>query len=297
MDEFELRVTFTGLCLFLIQEDRTKVAVVQPDCRKGDGAIHPDHPGGGKGRFHIGYIRFELVNLVEGYPVGTQKEGPAYEVVHRFRHEDLSWGLPVDNTPMTIGTGLPAFERIAPDLKSTRGECLLEPIRNRWDNDAPLVMRTVLSGGTLSGSGKTNFYFPKVFNPDMPDYTGSFADEVTWTRTVKAAGLNLCIRPFGAATGTRIPLKPIQDGAQKIISIKVANLCSENPLEWNRFKDPRQPKKDKDFRWLYRVLRPVSGNPIESLLHGMRLPVPTRDKKVSSGVENCIGGTISVKTI
>jgi hypothetical protein len=295
MDEFELRVTFTGLCLFLIQEDRTKVAVLQPDCRKG-GAIDPDHPGGGKGKYHIGYIRFELVNLVEDYPVGTQKEGPAYEVVHRFMHEDLSWGLAVDDTPMTIATGLPAFERIAPD-SSKPGNSLLEPISNRWDNDAPLVMRTVLSGGTLSGSGKTNFYFPKVFDYAMPAYTGSFADEVTWTRTVKAAGLDLCIRPFGAAIGTRIPLKPIQDGPQKIISIKVANLCSENPLEWNRFKDPPQPKKDKDFRWLYRLLRPVSGNPMESLLHGMRLPVPTKDKTVSSGVENCIGGTISVKTI
>jgi hypothetical protein len=306
MTSFELRVTFSGLNLFLIQEDCTKVAVVQPDCR--NESIHkPPHPGGGAQPInHVGYLRFDLANLVTGIPQGTERTGPRYEVVHRFAHEDLSFGLP-DTGSMSIRTGLPRFERIAPVKTNSStipaDECngdksLLEPVSGLFGVNKQVLMRTVLTGGTLEGAGITEWEFPKSFDSEMPDYTGNFPEEVTWTRIVNGDHLDLSLMPFVGGSGTIIRLKPAAVGGRQVVELKVANLCADNPLEWPEF-DPvgNQPDEDLDFRWLYRILKPVSGKPIKDLIGNDPLPAPRRTGRGPRGVENCIGGTIKVPTI
>jgi len=306
---FELQVSFTGLCLFLIRDDCERVAVVQPDCRLGH--LTPVHPDGDPvpGEHHVSYLRYDLASLVPGLPAGDTFDGPIYEGVHRFSREALYFGLPHLETQMTINTQLPAMERIAPGATNSptlpTSECgngdvsLLKPIDGLFgtDPELKLVMRTIFSGGTLSGGKRSTFEFPTAFNPGAASkYQGSFARTVTWTRPVSDADeLTLTIASFDGSTSQQITLHPVPDlGGKQVISLNIGNLCADNPLEWPEFSTPVASTEDRDFKWLYRLLETLDGKGAETLLSGGQFPVPTRPSTSSAGAENCIGTRITV---
>ncbi|MBW3629546.1 MAG: hypothetical protein KY464_09630, partial [Gemmatimonadetes bacterium] len=71
---FELRVKFSGLCLFLVHSDTKRVAVVMPDCRR-NGPNPPDqHLDGEPAEPHVGYLRFDLANLSTA-AAGVERQG------------------------------------------------------------------------------------------------------------------------------------------------------------------------------------------------------------------------------
>ncbi|HEV2734964.1 MAG TPA: hypothetical protein VGV85_08985, partial [Longimicrobiaceae bacterium] len=181
---FQLRVEFTGLCLYLVHAtppgdrkpgdplDAQKVTVARPDCRKGKVATR--HADGDKGRPHAGYIRFDLANLTPGFPAGQVDDSPEYEVVHRFTRQTLDFGLPAAEGLMRVHAAVPEFEGFAPTL---------EP-RPELSVDAQAgglcVMKTTLTGGTLIGEPepRDDWEFSPLFHPSGYSYIGEFAQSL-----------------------------------------------------------------------------------------------------------------------
>jgi hypothetical protein len=281
---FELRIEFSGLCLFIVNADRTRVGVVMPDARERPNIATMRHVDNTVAVPHAGYLRFDLRDLQPGVPDipgGTANNGPRYEVVHRFDAEAIDLGLGREQTKVGID------ELLFPHFKSIDGRLDLLP---GLFGDAPpeqLLMRTVLTGGTFtSHSCGSNWTFPTIDTSTGTPYQGQFANYVVWTRTMGGDSLTLTVAPFKKGEPTTLRLKP-RNG---LLQLKIANLCAENPLEWRELKlRTVSSDEDLDFKWLYRLMK----NP-EMVTPGLNdeLPVPVLDR--TSGVANkdwdCTGG-------
>jgi len=293
---FELRVEFAGLCLYMVDplEEGTgnKVAILMPDARK---TADPMHKDGEDGEAHVGYIRFDLANLgVKGMTLPTPGKlddgsgSPPNEIIHRFDGQELSFGLDLDPNPMNVQIGVPDFGKFAG---------LLEPVPDLF-TDAPknLLMRTIISGGTIEahGLGKTWAFSSVLHSTPVGDrYSDQFAGFALWTRPVDAEGLTITISDFKGNPAVRIPLIPRKIDGKQVIAIKVANLCSNNPMEWGEYPLRTVVTHDLDFKWLYRLLAPVSGT-YEQVLAGAELPFPRAIPDQAFGDEDCMGGCITI---
>jgi hypothetical protein len=133
--------------------------------------------------------------------------------------------------------------------------------------------------------------------PDGSLYTDQFAGYSVWTRQVDAADLTVTIRKFNGDFVAAIPLKPVPVRDQKgevrdRITIKIANLCAHNALEWREYRRRTVVDKDVDFKWLYRLLEPTDGN-YQTRLAGAELPVPVEIAVQAFGDEDCMGGSFT----
>ena len=103
--------------------------------------------------------------------------------------------------------------------------------------------------------------------------------------------------PFGPPTEALV-LKPASK--DNIVRLKVANLCAENPLEWPEL-DLRtlKAKRDDDFKWMYRLLKPEVGTYQKHLGKHGKLPVPvlTQQKVPFGGLTDCTGKKITVASL
>ena len=300
---FDLRIDFTGLCLYLKQRDSNRMAVLMPDCRKvrGNDMKHDDDT---KGVPHVGYIRFDLANLVGSVPPGTIEFGPQYEVVYRFHRQHLTFNLPATEDPLRGELEVPRFEEIANEKPSSRGASpvpLLEPLPGLFSEKAdklPLLMRTFLQGGSLTADGKEFWRFSRVFRRGVATtYERDFKSIVTWKRHVDDDVLTITIADFDGKNSVDIPLRPLTKGG--VIPLKIANLCTENPLEWDEFEKRLVRGDDEDFKWLYRLLRPTEGRTYRDLLKGSgaklrKFPIPQRPQAGGAGREDCFGGAQEV---
>jgi hypothetical protein len=290
---FELRVEFAGLCLYMIDPKKKKVAIVMPDARKD---AEPEHEDGEDGDAHVGYIRFDLANLdvpgMTGVTPGKPDDGsgrPLNEVVHHFAGQELDFGLGKDSLD-SIDIGVPNFDKFAD---------LLKPVDKMFDPVPPndLLMRTTLSGGTIEahGLGKTWAFSPALHSTAGDNvYSNQFAGFALWTRTVDDDHLTITISNFNGGPEVRIPLKPVDIDGKNIIAIKVANLCAHNPLEWREFPLRTVVKHDLDFKWLYRLLTPKTGmGNYKKVLAGAELPFPRAIPNQAFGDEDCMGGCIT----
>ncbi|MET0398810.1 MAG: hypothetical protein ABW277_18610 [Longimicrobiaceae bacterium] len=286
---FNLEVTFTGLNLFVVHKDTGQVAVLQPDARMDQNPEgHLQHPDNSKGVPHAGYLRFDLAYLGIPVPAGDPPLGqpgdpPRAEGIYRFKRQTLHFGLGADPVDPNPTLPLPEFNKIGSTLQILPDLFGTGPAK-------PPVMRTILSGGSLAGgtAGPT-FILPQVLNAPGVKYESRFVTDITWTRSVAVDALTLTLHGFLApgATQATIPLKPV-DG---MIKLKIANLCSVDPLEWTKdFGAEDINKDDEDFKWLYRLLQ-LNGTTYPEKLLGSPLPIP-RFVKGGAGVENCIGGII-----
>lgn len=296
MAGFELQVTFTGLCLYLVHTSGKQIAVLQPDCRKvlGNSPVHVD---GTIGVPHIGYVTFDAAHL--DLPIGALAGG---EFIHRFGNRQvLDLGLPATTDSVRGKLRLPEFEQIANE-KDSAGTFipLLEPeprlfSTNSAADKAPplsLLMRTVLEGGELTTDKEERWRFSKLLSRDRPvRYMELFRSTVTWKRSIADSKLAMSVYDFTGDNRVDYPLKPL-DG---VISLKVANLCAENPLEWDHLEQRSVTGDDLDFKWLYRLVRPTQARSYEELLLGCPLPVPQRPDEGTSGVEDCFGASLSVQ--
>ena len=273
-----LRVTFTGLNLFIEHKDKDQVAVLQPDCIP-DPANDPDkmlHEDETKGIAHVGFVSLDLANV----GAATGQSNLRGEGVYPFRGHTLDFGFPKgDRTVIKDPFPLPDFGKFAPTLQVPN---------DLMPTPAPLL-RTVLHGGTLERTADQDWFMPQVLNTTGPaDYTAAFGDFVTWTRPLNGDGLTLTITNFAGTETTVIPLKLA--GTATTIAITIANVCSENPLGWSEFDNNEVLKADEDFKWLYRLLVPPK--PYPEMLLGSPFPIPRPVISNPVGVENCIGGVL-----
>jgi hypothetical protein len=281
---FELRVEFSGLCLFVVSGDGRRVGVVMPDARKRPNVTTMRHSDDTVAVPHVGYLRFDLGDFVEAIPTAVPGgAGPRYEIVHRFDRETLDLGLGVERAAIGVN------ELLFPDFRAIDKRFTLLP---GLFSDAPpdqLLMRTVLTGGSFtSHSGGSNWSFPTIATEAGSPYQGQFANFAVWTRTIDHDSLTISITPFKHARSTSFQLRP-KDG---VLQLKIANLCAHNPLEWPELKlRTIAGDEDLDFKWLYRLMSNAEVAP--SGLND-ELPVPVLDR--TSGVAgldwDCTGGLI-----
>jgi hypothetical protein len=286
MDEFDLVVTFTGLNLFLLHTNGTEAAVLQPDCRFRSG--HMKHKDGSVGAAHVGYLRFDLASLCGCLPPGPLNDPPQGEGVYRFSGQTLDFGVTGNSKIVldpTAPIGLPDFAQFAPTLTVPADLFSATPTH-------PLLMRSLLRGGTLRGNPTKNFPLPQVLNTTRPaQYTDAFGTKVTWTRSITGTGLVVTTRDFAGNVQAEFKLSPVTVNERKVIVLKVVNLCEENPLEWDEYEYNGVLADDQDFKWLYRLLDPPTGNTYQTMLLASPLPIP-RLAPGGAGVENCIGGLL-----
>lgn len=290
---FELEVEFSGLCMYLVDTDNQRAAVLMPDCRKGVDPVHADRQ---KGVHHVGYLRFDLANLegVGGVPEGTAAGGPRYEVVHRFHFQQLEFPYLPDG-PVKIpgnGLGFPEFDEFTQDLELKPG---------MFSDDPPkvLLMRTILKGGEMDSGRQKNWRLPPVLKPGS-NYIGHFASDAIWVCPVPGDSLTVRIAGFDGADPVEFVLRPVE--GEEVVHLKIANLCAVNPLEWEELEleeltvagdGQDEETRDRDFKWLYRLLESTSAPLPARLGENPDLPVPVLEPDQGAGVQGCMG---AVKT-
>jgi hypothetical protein len=306
---FTLKVEFAGLCLHLEEKDRKRVGVLMPDCRKvlGNNLVHEDRTTGVP---HVGYLRFDLANLIDSFPAGSQAS-PRCEVVYRFNHQHLDFNLPPTGNPIGGTIELPRLEEIAneqPGNSSGKAVPLIEPLPDLFSlnpGEAPVLMRTILTGGVIepvSEVDKEFWKFPQVLRPGATSvYKDDFRSVTAWTRRVEDADvLTLSLANFDGRDRVVIRLKPTVEGG--VIPLKIANLCADNPLEWDEFNPRLVSGNDVDFKWLFRLVKPTKQRKYRDLLKGadgklQEFPVPERDQGGGLGRQDCFGAVMMVETL
>jgi hypothetical protein len=301
--EFELRILMTGILLHVFNREGTKIAVVMPDARRkkddeeeGDGgqptvsrrAAKQCHFDRTDAEPHAGYLGIDLRNLdtqVTGLPDLDSAELPAYEVLHRFDEERVELGLAEERGPIIDEMSVPALDGFAP---------ILEPIRELLNPGlgAGVLMRMDLSGGRVSARPDgVDWKFVGDLHPAGIQYGGPFGGEVRWIRPIRAAGLHLRLVRFDGSRTVEIPLRPIRArGGKAAITIRIANLCKVNPLEWPELPEREGEVDDVDFKWLYRLLQAKDRKDWLRFLFA-RMPIPQPDKQGTrreGRVRNCL---------
>src|SRR5262245_35883021 len=87
---FDLRIEFSGLCLFVVHPEGQQVGVAVADALQHSSKETMKHSDGSAAEPHAGYLRFDLGNLLPGVtPASNNSESPFNEAVHRFNREWL----------------------------------------------------------------------------------------------------------------------------------------------------------------------------------------------------------------
>jgi hypothetical protein len=295
---FELRVEFSGPCLFALHTDTSvdppvtkEVTVLMPDARKG-GNNNGKHPDGEDAEPHVGFVRLDLADVEPRPAVGGRNPQPKYEVVHRFTGQIL--GFREEPKPEPImdldKLDVPDFDKIAPRDK----EFAVEPLDGIFENTPPLklLMRMSLRGGSFeSKPTPIAWRFSTALNYGGEPHEGRFATTVTWKRLIEDTHLVMTITDFNKQDPeAEFCLGPFKNG--EAVTIMVGNAC-HNPLAWETLKKPPVPKIDSDFKWLYQLLR-TRRKPDLRFPKGLELPAPVRVASFRTSEEACMGGKITV---
>lgn len=283
---FELQVELAGPCLYLVHPDGKQIAVLIPDCRASTGIeFHRDSKNAEP---HVGYIRLDLADL--GLPVpGPKDDEPRYELVHRFDRQVVTFvgeREPEEEHEGRIRGELafPNFDEVAPALR---------PLPGLFGDQPPdaLLMRMVLDGGELESTvTDETWLFSPVLNRRAPPEPSRFASFVTWKRRFRGDSLAVRVTNFGSeAPEAEFPMRNIPDEA--VIRVKIANLCCENPLEWNDLPLRQLRGDDEDFKWVYRLLEPPETTWDELIREIKLLPMPQRTGvNAHTGSDDCLPG-------
>lgn len=296
MAAFTLEVTFSGICVYVVDSAKQRVGVLMPDARLMSGTAN--HDDGKEGDPHVGYMRFDLADLDSRFrPSGG--DNPSNEVIHQFDREELAFELTGDHGAATAPSlNLPQFEGIAPSPDSQHPQRPGIQLRQGlFDHnppaDAQLLMRTLVSGGMFAGTTSEHWAFEDVLAPGEPLYNDDFATEIVWRCPVDTVTLKL--RRFTDGREIAFPLTPA-DPSDPFVRVKIANFCKTNPLEWQNLGLRQVGDEDRDFKWLYRLLNPMSGT-WPQVLGGKEFPFPIKGVALDGlGVEDCLGGQIKGST-
>jgi hypothetical protein len=291
---FELRIEFSGLCLFVKDPRRKKVGVLMPDARyDGKPKKHADNTPAVP---HVGYLRFDLANVLPpGQLAGRDpSETPAYEIVHQFGREDLQIVLPDTQEPVDAAQlALPDFDEFAPVEELLPGLFQGRP-------PAELLARTVFYGGTLTSVLETGiqWWMSGELHPEKKAHVHVYGGEVHWRRiVVGASGVMLHLEGLDGNGPADIDLRPTvaTKGDTPAISLKIANLCATNPLEWGTYEPYGVNAADTDFKWLYKLLRLKKGeDPLKYPPSALPHPHPVPSGNMSL-YQDCFGGMITAE--
>lgn len=282
---FDLEIEFSGLCLYVVHPDGNQVAVLMPDGRRRSNP-DPFHADATDAEPHVGYLQANAADLGINLPGGEDGGAPRYELIHRFDRQAVDFDGAFSTAPLVNGLKFPVFDEFAPGLELIPGLFGATP-------PEVLLMRMVLTGGEFESTREEPLWrFTNLLNPGAQDeYGGQFASFAVWKRQVDASQLNLRITDFAGNVQATLPLAPSTPGGK--VSLKISNLCSDNPLEWVDLPIRKVSGPDNDFRWLYRLLQPAGGGTFDTIVsESTHYPIPLPvDLGGEVGADDCMGGT------
>lgn len=276
---FELRVHFAGLCAYVTDPTDGKLGVLMPDCRNGIASKH--HDDNTDGVHHAAYMRVDLGSLSTGYPGGEAADGPTYEVVHRLDGEQ------VEISPLPLGAvvGTPNVPKVTGWFDDTQLKPgLFAAVRKE------VVMRTVLTGGEIRADyGNRDWEVAGTLAHDGRAQTGFFAGEIRWRTTINDDSVTVTLRKLSDNSTVDLVLRPVRTPSGDAVTVKLANLCALNPLEWDQL-ETSLTTRDVDFKWLYRLFDDTSRTASwAKRLAGKEFPYPLQRGTNTRGDEDCTG--------
>lgn len=241
---------------------------------------------------HVGYLRYNLADA--GVPISPAGRGgtPSYEVIHRFNFDDLDFGFGFDEPMEQRELHLPNLRELAPTLRTKPGLFSQTPPDD-------LLMRTILRGGSLTTRPNGGLWqIRRTLSSNgttAPPYLGEFAGFATWRRFVFDDEIVLRVRDWNGTEKDVIRLRPF--GRDRVVRLKIANLCAENPLEWPElYLRMFSGDADDDFRWFYRLLEDTRGDFKDLLGPSRGLPVP-EPIQAHGDLTNCTGSRYLVESV
>lgn len=284
---FELRVEIGGLCLFACDPKRPKIAVLMPDARLTNAPLRTLDKMPAKA--HAGYLRFDLANLdsgASGTVVAPNSDStPNFEVVHLLDREEVQFGLDGDSGKLENKLSIPDFNEFAGALE-------LNPACLATVPPKAVLARTFLRGGIVETMSIQTRMWDIAPLGSPKAIKKQYGSQTWWRRTVQGHGLTLRLVKFDGSGVVEVPLKPTKVGKDvPAITLKLSNLCSKNPLEWDSLEENLIAEPDVDFKWLYNLLRKKAGSKIA--FPPKVLPHPDPNYEVGEGqLQDCFPGTI-----
>jgi hypothetical protein len=289
---FMLEVEFTGLCQYLVQRDGTQIGVVMPDARQNGRPVESFDFESSKKYLvpHVGYLRYNLADTGVAISSAGRQGTPSYEVIHRFDYDDLDFGFGFDQPMEQHELHLPNVREFASTVSTKPGLFSEAPPKD-------LLMRTIVRGGSLTTRPNGGLWRidQTLSSNGNPPYLGQFAGFATWRRLVFDDEIVLRLRDWNGADKDVIRLRP--HGRDRVVRLKIANLCAENPLEWPElYLRMFSGDADDDFRWFYRLWQDRRGDFKTLLGSSGRLPVP-EPIQAHSDLTNCTGSQYLVESV
>lgn len=242
-----LRVTFTGILGVFSHSDPEdpRVLIVSPNGIKNadDGPVAAPHAWPDDRRRvqenlgrHYCFVRIPSVHL----PSAQVEGSPPLESLWYLAERDLRFG--VDPGPRSeIPEEVIRFDDVS-DFTGFSREIVSDP------GSAGVLARIHLPGGRLSAGDTILWSFDDTLKrggaPKEREYTSALHYEAQAT----GRHVELTTTGFDGSPAATLRLVPDEAGD---VHITVANLCSENPLDWPL--DP-EPRDDHDYRWYYMLL-------------------------------------------
>ena len=297
-----LSVEFAGVCLYVI-DDRTQkrtVSVLTPTCLPND-QVRTTHEDEDRGERHVPYLLMNQANFdpdpKKRVPPGFVADGPLFQVVRRLSREEILIKLNESQEPVALEPNplpLPNLSVYNNEIRLKEG--LLSDFKRLEPDALPeLSVRTILQGGTLTATTLDGTLGQK--NRNWGDNPAGWAGSIEWTGTVPEP-VTIGIRSWATGREQQPPLTlwPVTIDGQKVIKLKIANLCETNPLEWWQFEH-RLQRDDVDFKWLFRLFDPIDRKAHPRLLdvfggRGHKFPYPKLNDRPArtTGSQGCTGG-------
>lgn len=282
---FSVRITFTGICLFVPNsraDARAKMCVVLPDGRgvvdRGDGTVALQASASTivssqPLRRHMAFMTLQARDLVGGGGLSERLLGLCYLEGHRvvLRARGGSSTMTSDlRTIADLSQAIPQY-RFDPMIVSANPRTAVAQI---------LIDRGTLQGGTPLDS----WVFPNTISQGEP-VSGPLSHEVHLDLR-DLDSFALVAQPFSGGPDVVWEFAPPNGSG---VAITIANLCDDNPLRWP-IPRPR-PLPDEDFQWYYEMLEQGEKERLATNVKGLPLPIPHPAQGSGNGQGiNCVPG-------
>ncbi len=271
-----LKITFTGICAFVINSDaggRCKAIALLPD---GDGNKPTVGPAldGADLRRHRAYIKFQAKNLKSAQGLSENLE------ILRYLGAERITIRPISDTALT--SFVHNLESIADLDKIVPGYSEVDPVL-LVSQPPPrrLAAQVLFEHGTLEGTAPPlEWVFPNTLSKQ--DFYARGLSHETELNIPTLTSADLIIKKFDSSSMETLTFT---GGPTDLVEIMIANLCDTNPLRWETVTDPVPP--DEDFRWYYQLVKDRSG--LTSQLRELDLPIPYPAGKPNGQGMNCLG--------
>ena len=297
---FDFHISFTGACGYIFDPGQSKMMAVMIN---GVDAVAAGKKAldGTPLKDHRGFIRFKLKHLL-----GPQHPHGESDVVVYLNRERVTFHptppndfqITKDNRAKDV-RNIPAMKEAANGFGDI-DETVLRPPGNRPRGD--ILAQVIVDSGTVAaerlneldnwsfvhGELVENFSLKKTIPGGINRFSTTaqprpLTDQLGVTMN-NLRELEIRITHLDTKKVKYLPLIPAssdRSGQRPFIDLTIANLCDDNPLQWESGMRSRSPKSDPDVKWLYHLCK--NSAQLQAQLGSNELPIPTLSPDTGGG--------------